>query len=266
MLLWGFLISLTLTNCHTGTSKLSRGPRMVFFKGDSIVVPESVIYTPDFAGVVLRGRVISVTPKLAESKSLQRIVIEDSSLTKIPNSIYNLERLEYLSIETKRVSFDSSKTAYWKNLQLSLALGKLKNLQVLSLPSNLIKQLPPTIGQLKKLKKLNLIGNELERLPSEFSQLESLIELDLNYNHFKTFPEVLLTLPRIKKLSISVYHNNIKADSIRQLYAQRQGGRHVNVLIGNDSRKEQDEFEKSFGKMHKEVKNLNDSIKRAKKK
>ncbi|WP_421794401.1 leucine-rich repeat domain-containing protein [Haliscomenobacter sp.] len=91
--------------------------------------------------------------------------------------------------------------------QIPASLGKMKNLNHLSLPKFGIKALPPEIGLLSNLKVLDLSENKIESLPSSIGNLQSLEELRIGDNKLTSLPVELGKLTNLKVLVI--YRNQL---------------------------------------------------------
>lgn len=90
-------------------------------------------------------------------------------LEKIPTKIGDFPEIKILTF------FNTVNTIQ----ELPSEIGKLKNLEELSLSNTQIRFLPPEIGQLKQLKKLDLRETFITELPPEIGELESLTHLYL---------------------------------------------------------------------------------------
>nr|XP_020727215.1 leucine-rich repeat-containing protein 63 [Odocoileus virginianus texanus] len=78
----------------------------------------------------------------------------------------------------------------------------LKNLQILNLRNNPIKEVPSTIQQLKLLKSLNVAFNLITTLPPGLFCLHNLEELDISYNSIAFIPNDIQKLRLLEKLVV----------------------------------------------------------------
>ncbi|XP_052506324.1 leucine-rich repeat-containing protein 63 [Budorcas taxicolor] len=78
----------------------------------------------------------------------------------------------------------------------------LKNLQILNLRNNPIKEIPSTIQQLKLLKSLNVAFNLITTLPPGLFCLHNLEELDISYNSIAFIPNDIQKLRSLEKLMV----------------------------------------------------------------
>lgn len=86
----------------------------------------------------------------------------------------------------------------WDNIK---SISELQKITYLDLSRKDITFLPPEIGYLKNLKKIELSHNKLNSLPIEINELVSLKRLILNFNQFTTFPKDIC-LPNLDHLEI----------------------------------------------------------------
>jgi len=70
----------------------------------------------------------------------------------------------------------------------------LKNLSVLNLGFNKLRELPDSIGNLENLAELGFNSNQLEMLPDSIGNLKKLTVLDLHGNKIKELPETVKEL------------------------------------------------------------------------
>ncbi|MGL5889413.1 MAG: leucine-rich repeat domain-containing protein [Bacteroidia bacterium] len=92
-------------------------------------------------------------------------------------------------------------------------LGKLRQIESLSLSGHQIEQLPEVLCSLSTLRQLDLSHNRLSTLPQNFAQLQQLEELWLGYNpqlNMGQVIDVLALLPKLKAL-------HIEADSLKEI-------------------------------------------------
>jgi hypothetical protein len=107
---------------------------------------------------------------------------------------------------------------------LSHDIGKLTELEVLTLNDNDLLVIPEEIYSLAKLKKLEIKSNSLQILPEGISKLVSLEELDLRHNGLTQLPADITGLKSIKKLQLwgnrltTLPHNIGDLYSLKELY------------------------------------------------
>ncbi|PQL89630.1 dockerin type I domain-containing protein [Apibacter sp. wkB309] len=144
---------------------------------------------------------------------------------KLPESIKNLEYLNYLSLSSYRVEKDFQGTDWsilsgLKNLE-SLYLygskisgpipeswGELQKLKYLNIGYSSVYQINSTIGNMENLIRLELDGNQIQELPPSISKCK-LEYLDLSYNNFKKVPKELEEIKSLK--TVKFYSNQISS-------------------------------------------------------
>ena len=134
------------------------------------------------------------------------------TLINLPESIWNLESLQYLNLRGNRLK------------TLPEPILELKSLQTLDLSSNKLTTLPESFSKLKSLETLYLGHNNLKFLPKSFGNLDSLKELHLRGNQLTTLPKPILELKSLqflnltgnKSITLPEYFGNLK--SLKSLY------------------------------------------------
>lgn len=120
----------------------------------------------------------------------------NEGLEEVSKKISDNENLRVISIVgNRRMNYDD----------LFKKLGKLKNLESISLVDNKLKEIPSSIGKIKRLKKLKVSGNEgvnYSNLISELSKNDGLEELSIPLNSISEIPENISDLKKLKVLDI----------------------------------------------------------------
>ncbi|OLS16529.1 MAG: hypothetical protein HeimC3_53710 [Candidatus Heimdallarchaeota archaeon LC_3] len=132
---------------------------------------------------------------------LERLVLHDCNMSILPESITELEFLRDLEILSDREVIDNSSeeclTKPPKNL------GNLVNLEILSIESTELNELPGNLSNLRKLKILYLSDNNLNNLPKSIGELEKLEKIGLSGNKLSNFPKSFFNLTALKSLSMA---------------------------------------------------------------
>lgn len=139
----------------------------------------------------------SIAEEIDYSKlsSLEILDLSSNQLTKLPESILSLQKLENLYLENNKITLpDSFK-------------GKLNSLKELSLFGCGLNSIPECIFELEGLNQLVLNNNIIKVVPSDIEKLVNLTELYIGNCGLTAFPENILKLPNIFTLSLG--YNNI---------------------------------------------------------
>jgi len=134
-----------------------------------------------------KSRALKEFPEVTSLTNLKKLVVTNSLIAKIPETIGNLKSLEYLDLSIGDLT------------ELPDSLANLKKLKYLDLSGNDIVSLPEVIPKMSKLEYLNLSGNDLVSFPEGISKMSKLQNLDLSNNNLKTLPS---DINKLKKLSI----------------------------------------------------------------
>ncbi|KAL9182757.1 hypothetical protein ACHAXT_004036 [Thalassiosira profunda] len=119
---------------------------------------------------------------------LTRLSVASNSLGDI-TGIGSLRKLSHLNLLRNDLT------------RLPPGIGALTSLTRVELASNRLVALPDEIGNLRHLVSLNLESNELSALPDGFGRLACEV-VNLNCNHFRVFPDCVLSMPKLRQLSI----------------------------------------------------------------
>ncbi len=151
--------------------------------------------------------------------NLQRILLNNNQLKKIPKQIAKLTNFKELILINNQIKEIPKEIIKLTNLQMLWLIGNqikkipkeitnLTNLQELSLVSNQIKEIPKEIAKLTNLKELSLISNQIKIIPEEIAKLTNLKELSFVSNQIKEIPKEIAKLTNLHTLSFS--NNQIK--------------------------------------------------------
>jgi Leucine-rich repeat (LRR) protein/Ca2+-binding EF-hand superfamily protein len=156
----------------------------------------------------LSGNHISALPDtIGQLKLLETLLVDNNMLKTLPASIGELRALRVLSAHSNQLGPDLPDI--WHRLDSGGAIEtKGYRLQVLTLHSNKLRQLPSSICALEKLQVLNAHSNILETLPRRMSLLAACKELDAHKNALQKFPSEGFP-PNLKVLNLNA--NKIEA-------------------------------------------------------
>lgn len=136
----------------------------------------------------------SLEEALAEPDKVFNLNLASKKLTALPESIFQLKHLQKL-----RLAFNRDLKS------LDPRIGKLKNLQYISLHSCGLTTLPKEIGSLPNLETLIVESNKITSIPAEIGNLAKIKELKLSYNKLTAIPDEVYNLSTLKNLYL---HNN----------------------------------------------------------
>lgn len=161
-------------------------------------------------------------------KGVEIINANSTSLAYVPEDIKNLASLKSLNLTWTKLNYfpravfempqlvsvdfafrDSSVTVD----TLAYNFSKLPDLELLSLISCRLRDVPEAVTNLKRLKYLNLSQNRITVLSSNIGRLDSLIELDLSQNRVESLPSELSNLQHLEELNL--YDNKLKVFPLR---------------------------------------------------
>ncbi|NPA33732.1 MAG: hypothetical protein GXO48_02255 [Chlorobi bacterium] len=164
-------------------------------------LPPTLSDLPNLKWLNLRGNVWinaeQVFDALANSKSLETLIVSECDIKELPDNIGNLKPLKYLDLRSNNM------------VKVSGGLCELKNLEVLLLGyinfgerMNYLEKIPSCIRNLRKLRKLDLRGNKLEALPASVKKLTNMEHLDVSLNELTRFPAGISSMKKISYLNL----------------------------------------------------------------
>jgi len=133
---------------------------------------------------------------------------KDMYISMIDSAVYTSYRNGVFFVDDKITAMDLS---YIPLDNIPDDLWKLTDLKYLSLEYNRLYEIPEDIGNLKNLQELFLGANFINKIPSTISELKDLRVLYLNDNQFDKIPRVVSDLPNLEILSL--YNNTVSTIS-----------------------------------------------------
>lgn len=129
---------------------------------------------------------------IAKFTNLRKLYIVDYYAldVELPEGLWNLKKLEYLSLDN------------FKNKKIN-GIANLTELKYLNLDEFNFTSIPEEIFQLKNLVVLDLSMNQIKELPSAIAALSNLRELELTNNCFSGIPANIDLLPNLEYLTIN---------------------------------------------------------------
>jgi len=162
---------------------------------------------PDLEGMTCDDEHYELTVK---NQHVIRLKFLDSKISKLPDSIANLTRVE--EVELRDNLFEKfpieiftipnlKKLVCEGNEYLQLEFGNSTSLQKLTMCER-IDFLPESIGKLSGLTDLDVSNTRLTTLPESIGMLSNLTKLDLFHNKLTTLPHSIKSLKELKYLNL----------------------------------------------------------------
>nr|XP_060628751.1 leucine-rich repeat-containing protein 40-like [Anolis sagrei ordinatus] len=147
-----------------------------------------------------------------QNEGVKKLKLEGKELMSVPRQLFALEELQVLEMSPERKSCLRYALDF-----IPHEIGHLRNLTLLHLDSNNLKDIPVEIGLLIKLERLTLSNNNLTFLPKEIGGLQRLRSLHLANNNLTEFPESLCQLRNLVFLDATDNQMSTIPDDIHQL-------------------------------------------------
>lgn len=112
----------------------------------------------------------------------------------------------YYSIEESLVNPDSVQVLlliYGKHTTVPKEVVQLKNLILLEMGHNNIKEIPSYIFKLTKLQSLGFSHNQISKIPDDISSLKDLTTIKCWNNNLTKMPDALLNLPNLRVVELN---------------------------------------------------------------
>ncbi len=139
----------------------------------------------------------------------------------ISDSVYILKTARKIYAKTGKIytkkSISSLDAPSLEIEYISTEIGQCKNLVLVLLKKNKIKNLPKEIGNLKKMRILDLQHNEINELPKEIGSLDNLVSLYLGCNKLETLPKEIGYLGNLRSLWLDSNKITHLPDEIKRL-------------------------------------------------
>ncbi|MBR5451988.1 MAG: hypothetical protein IKV36_03220 [Clostridia bacterium] len=168
---------------------------------------------------VYKNEVEEIPSEISNCKNLKRLnLLKAYSLKKLPESIGELENLEYINLSLSVVKELPESIGNLKKLKYIYAgacwiesvpesIGDCESLIVLDLHSTEISAIPDSICKLKNLKSLDLGQVKLTSLPQNIGDLTDLVRLDLFGNDLRQLPQSTKNLQKLEYLNVYDNYN-----------------------------------------------------------
>jgi len=144
---------------------------------------------------ISNNQIVQLPREISTLKNLRYLLAKNNCLDdlSLPKELEDLKQLEIINLGGNRLK------------QFPYQLFQLFNLKEIYLGSNQISLLPDLFQTLNKVEVLYLGGNQITNAPDSIGLMQNLIVLNLSGNHLRTLPSSISRLPRLKSLSL---HNN----------------------------------------------------------
>ena len=147
-----------------------------------------------------------IPEQLGNLKNMESLSFAKNNLITLHGEISQMPSLKYLNCKNNRI----------KNSGIPNDLFKSKDLLILDLSYNQLKEVPPDLDQMKNLQVLNLCHNQIETIPNQlFINLTELVILDLSDNKLETLPPQMRRLVNLNTLILN--NNPLGHNQLRQL-------------------------------------------------
>lgn len=133
-----------------------------------------------------KKKIKEIPSTVGKLSSLIQFDIKNNEILSLPDSFYDLKKLEYLEIENNKIE------------TISPLIGKLENLQSFDIGDNPLKSLPDELCNLKQLKFLVLENTHITKLPKCLGYLQNLDWINVSGTQLTEFPLEILNAPNLE--------------------------------------------------------------------
>ncbi len=148
----------------------------------------------------------AIPESIGQLKELRELSIHESNVTMLPEALSELNQLEELTVYTADLKEIPAWVGNLTQLKhLRIACGSYHGATDYIIPREevALTQVPPEIGRLKQLESLSINYTGITDLPEELAQLEKLRYLDLSRNRLREEPSILKRLPVLQNVCLS---------------------------------------------------------------
>jgi Leucine-rich repeat (LRR) protein len=152
--------------------------------------------TAKIAGLSFQGKNLTeISERVRNLPLLQTVSLQGSSLTKLPDWIWDIATLKKLKL------YDCSKIK-----ELPQGITRCSSLETIEIRSCSIEKIPDDIGSLKSLKNLTIDNYETSYIPPSFANLHSLETLKLAFhaNNMSELPDFIGDLTSLIRLRLRI--------------------------------------------------------------
>lgn len=193
-------------------------------------IPENIGNLTQLENLDLSGssKISSLPETIGKLKNLKNLFLSGTSISRLPESISVLDKLEVLQIGIDSLDYDdtirkiknlkklhtiaiSSQLEYPTTFQQLTGVRKVSVVKNWGLHNEGKERLPlaENIALIPNLEELNLSGNnQLEALPVDIGNMSKLLILDITDTAIKSFPESMKNLKHLKRITSNLNQNN----------------------------------------------------------
>ena len=152
-------------------------------------IPEEASMAEGVRSLILSGNRIRSLASLSSLLNLEVLNLSENALETLPMDLGLCGSLRSLILDGNKLS------------ELPRCLGSLRDLRVLSLANNDIRQLTGSVlSGMRNLARLVVSHNQLSQLPEEIRNLQRLQLLDVSHNHLTSLPSVVGECTQLRKI------------------------------------------------------------------
>ena len=140
--------------------------------------------------------------KLVNLEKIEFFINKDANIEQIFEILNRFKKLNKLEIIGDNHNKNEQASGFNCLSTIPESINNLENLEILSLPSHLIKSLPIKKGGLKKLREIHINHNRLEEFPLELFNLPNIIVINLEDNYIKKVPSSICDFNKLRTLYI----------------------------------------------------------------
>jgi len=163
------------------------------FKSGDTILDTKKLMNKEIA-IFHNSKLSVISEEIKKNKSLKCLILNGTNLKSFPQVIFEMPQL---------IRLDFAFSCNTDRNDSFIEFKKLRNLELLSLSSCSLNDLPEPITELHRLKYLNLSQNKIGDFSCKVGKLDSLIELNLSWNKIQILPKEIANLCFLEILNLS---------------------------------------------------------------
>ena len=183
-------------------------------KNLDIIMMKEVNYIPNWIGDFSKLKLLwivneknkkikSIPSNVGKLSNLIEFIATNNEIKVIPESFYNLKKLNKLEIGNNKIE------------TISPLVGNLENLKSINLSDNPITNIPNEICELQKLEFLVLENTQIKELPKCLGTLQNLDWINVSGTQLTVFPVEILNAPKLD----AIHAKNLKLKNYKEIEA-----------------------------------------------